>query len=258
MKSYPLIKIAALSAVLTTVMAFSCQDHHNPDPDPVTNCERVEGGARAFPCEFEIVKLEFLRGTTNQVVSTFLPANAKVALPINASQAYFWLSMHSSVYMQYRVRVHVKRIAAASFHPVGGYELVYYRMTPIVPGYPPVYNDIIAEPGVVQSAGNTLPASPAKRPVNFDMPVGETRTAELLVTLGFDYEALGGVYDGEMTIGVVNNTTALKLSGAPYNYNRGRDIQEAKLSFVPESTCENNANCQILNQGTWQAPDWPF
>lgn len=256
MKTRALVKIAAMSAVLITAMAFSCQDHHIPDP--VIHCERVDGSPRAFPCEFEIVKLEFLRGTTNQVVSTFLPGDTTVALPINASQAYFWLSMHSSVYLQYRVRVHVKRIAAASSQPVGGYELVYYRMAPIVPGYPPVYDDIISAPGAVQSAGNTLPLSPAKRPVNFDMPVGETRTAELLVTLGFDYEMLGGVYSGEMVIGVVNNTTALKLFGAPYNYNRGRDIQEARLSFVPEPTCEPNANCQTLSQGTWQGPDWPY
>lgn len=239
-------------------MAFSCGDHNVPDPDPVMNCELVDGNARAFPCEFEIVKLEFLRGNTDRVVSTFRPGDSTVVLPINASLAYFWLSMHSHVYMQYRVRAHVKRIAPASFQPVGGYEMVYYQLSPGAPGYPPIYDDLIGRPDVMQSGGNTPPASPAKRPVNFDMPVGETRTADLMIILGFEFENSGGLFFGDMSIGVVNNTTALKLMGAPYDYNRCRDIQEAKLSFIPAWTCEPYVDCKKLRVGTWQPSDWPY
>jgi len=68
MKNYSLIKVFAVSLVLLTAMAFSCQDHHVPDPDPVIKCNRVDGSPRAFPCEFEIIKIEYYAGKTNRII----------------------------------------------------------------------------------------------------------------------------------------------------------------------------------------------
>jgi len=99
-------------------MAFSCQDHHVPEP--VSNCERVDGTPRAFPCEFEITKLEFLRTNTSQVVKTVLPGSPVVQLPLNDAYHFQYGSQREYAIVDYRVRIHVKRIANASFQPVGG------------------------------------------------------------------------------------------------------------------------------------------
>lgn len=73
MKTLRILKVISLSSVLMLAMAFSCQDHHVPDP--VSNCDLVDGTPRAFPCEFEITKVEFLKKLTNQVSTTILPGH---------------------------------------------------------------------------------------------------------------------------------------------------------------------------------------
>jgi len=238
MKNYSLIKIAAMSAVFVTAMAFSCQDHNLPDPDPVVNCKRIDGTPRAFPCEFEIVKVEFLRNNTSQVVRTVFPSDPNVELPINAAKFYGWGSGRSYIFMQYNIRVHVKRIANPSFLPVGGYEVMDYSLTPAYPPYPPLHDDLIG-PG-----GWPPPGSPAANPVAFDMAIGETRTVEKMVTMQFNTEFPPVTLSyGPNIVSVVNNTTTIKLINAPYNYDRLRDVHEARIAINPSLTCEPGELC---------------
>jgi hypothetical protein len=240
MKTLPLMKAVLLTSVFLTAMAFSCQDHHAPDPDPVENCERIDGTARAFPCEFEITKLEFLRNNTNSVVRTLMQGDTGVALPINASLKFQWLSMRTSMIMEYRVRVHVKRVANPSFQPVGGYEVFAYRLSPPGPPgfpFPPIHDDLI---------GTGLwapPASPPDKPANFNMAIGETRAFETVLYFDFVTEIYKDYYFGKVIVSVINNTTNGKLLAAPYNYDRFRDVHEARIEFRPRLDCEPGANC---------------
>lgn len=235
------LKAVSLLAVLLVAMAFSCQDHSVPDPDPVANCQRVDGTDRAFPCEFEITKLEFLRNNTNNVVRTFLPGDSTIGLPINASVSFVWGSMHAYVWMTYRVRVYVKRIAQASFQPAGGYEIVPYQLSPPVPPdfpFPPLWDDLIGGP-----YGLNPPSATAGNPLDMSMAVGETRSYVATLDLSFDVENQHGQYFGQLMLGIINNTTALTLLGAPYNYNRLRDIHETRFGFKPQLDCEPGAQC---------------
>lgn len=240
MRQLSLIRVLSLAAIFLTAMAFSCQDHHIPDPEPAANCQRVDGTDRAFPCEFQITKLEFLRKNTNNAVRTFLPGDSTIGLPLNAADSYAWGSKHGYVLVTYRVRVHVKRIAPASFQPVGGYEPVLYRLHIATPGSPyhSLYDDIIGSPFGVQP-----PPSPAANPLDMSMAVGETRSFVLSLYLDFDFEVRNGRHFPDLLIGVVNNTTALTLIGAPYNYNLLRDLNEARIRFIPVVDCERGANC---------------
>ena len=241
MKTLGLLKTASLLAVLFLAMAFSCQDHNIPDPDPVANCQRVDGTDRAFPCEFEITKVEFLRNNTNGVVRTFLPGDSTIGLPINAALRAEWGSMHAGIQMIYRMRVHVKRIAPASFQPVGGYEISSYQLSPPVPPgypYPPLWDDLIGGP-----FGLNPPPATANHPLDMSMAVGETRSYESTLQLLFNVESHGAQYFGRQMIGIINNTTALTLLEAPYNYNRLRDIHETGIAVKPYLDCEPGANC---------------
>jgi hypothetical protein len=241
MRALTLLRAVSLASILLAAMAFSCQDHHIPDPDPVANCKLVNGSERAFPCEFEITKLEFLRNNTSNVVRTFVPGDSTVGLPINASLRYVWGSMHAGISMTYRVRVYVKRIAAASFQPLGGYEFSTYQLSPEVPpGYPfpPLWDDFIGGP-----YGLNPPPATAYEPLDMSMAIGETRTYVMNLDLLFNTEVSGAAYFGNQLIGIINYTTAHKLLGTPYNYNRLRDIHETKIAFQPILDCEPGAQC---------------
>lgn len=80
-------------------------------------------------------------------------------------------------------------------------------------------------------------------PVDLNMPIGEMRSYVVRLELVFDTEFQSGQYFGDQLIGVINNTTALTLLGAPYNYHRLRDIHEAKIRFKPQLDCEAGAQC---------------
>jgi hypothetical protein len=240
MRSFTLMRVVSPAILFLTAMAFSCQDHHTPDPDPAANCQRVDGSDRDFPCEFKITKLEFLRKNTNNVVRTFLPGDSTIGLPVNAADSYGWGSKHAYVWMNYRVRVHVKRIAPASFQPVGGYELVLYPLYIADPDSPyhSLYDDIIGSPFGLQP-----PPSPAANPLDMSMAVGETRSYVFPLYLFFDTEFRRGRHFPDLLFGVVNNTTALTLIGAPYNYKLFRDLNEARILFIPLVDCEPGAEC---------------
>ena len=212
-------------------MAFSCQDHYVPDPDPVSNCNRVDGTPRAFPCEFEITKLEFLKTTTNLVVRTVLPGSPDVQLPLDQAYQLEYGSQGAYAQVVFRVLLHIKRIANASFQPVGGYEVSQFRISDPEPPYPAIYNDIIGSgPG-----GNVLPASPAKNPVNLDMTTGETRVIESQVGFVYSFNPSQPKQVGAFYFSIVNNTTSLKLAAAPYSYNLLRDIHEARIVYEPRA-----------------------
>ncbi|WP_342083632.1 hypothetical protein [Dyadobacter sp. OTU695] len=241
MSASDLLRVISLSSVLLTAMAFSCQDHNVPDPEPVANCKRIDGTDRALPCEFEITKLEFLRNNTNNVVRTFLPGDSTIGLPINASLRYVWGSMHAGLQMTYRMRVYVKRIAPASFQPVGGYEIQPYQLSPSGPPgdpLPPIWDDLIGGP-----YGLNPPAATANDPLDMSMAVGETRSYVTTLDLMYNVEYLQGQYFGHLMIGIINNTTALTLLAPPYNYNRLRDIHETRIAVKPNLDCEPGANC---------------
>ncbi|SDD45294.1 hypothetical protein SAMN04487996_10167 [Dyadobacter soli] len=225
MKTLTLIKVVSLSSVLMMAMAFSCQDHQVPEP--VSNCDRVDGTPRAFPCEFEITKLEFLRKNTSQVVKTVLPGSPDVQLSSRDALRFNYGSSREYAIADFRVRVHVKRIAAASFLPVGGYEITYYQLSDPVPPFPAAYDDIF-DP----SLWSAPPSSPSNPITNLDMLVGETRTVETELNMVFDFMGGPQVF-GEIVIGIVNNSTTHTLVAAPYKYDRLRDVHEARIPFKP-------------------------
>jgi hypothetical protein len=229
MKTLRLLKVISLLSFLLMAMAFSCQDHHIPDPDPVANCNRVDGTARAFPCEFEITKLEFLKTTTGQVSRTVLPGNLNVQLPIGDAYHFQYGSQRAYAIVEFRVRLHIKRIAKASFPPVGGYELIRYQLSPPVPIYGSLYNDILTEKGNEWMT----PPSPAGNPITLDMAVGETRTVASEVYFILDLTPTSSHFLGQINFSIGNNSTARTLIAAPYNYDLVRDAYEATIGFIP-------------------------
>lgn len=110
MKHFPVFRLLAFTAILFTAMAFSCQDHNIPDP--VTNCNRVDGTQRAFNCEF--VKAVFYNSVSFRdtiVYGTVTPGNPGIEI----EERYFneWLVSSISGYYHTRVqmKVMIKRIA---------------------------------------------------------------------------------------------------------------------------------------------------
>src|SRR5688572_26371059 len=141
MKTLRILKVISLSSVLMLAMAFSCQDHHVPDP--VGNCDRVDGTPRAFPCEFEITKVEFLKKLTNQVSMTILPGHPDALLILGDAYRSFVGSDAEYRDVFFKVRLHVKRIANPTAQPADGYEIWQYRVTPMDPPFYGIYNDNI-------------------------------------------------------------------------------------------------------------------
>jgi hypothetical protein len=113
MKHYSLLRLITLSAILMTAMAFSCQDLHIPEP--VTNCNRVDGTPRAFNCEFEFVKAEFYK-VFNQSGNTVYYDTATAATPeivVREGERGMWIRSYVSMFyiVPLNVKVTVKRIA---------------------------------------------------------------------------------------------------------------------------------------------------
>ncbi|MCE7064327.1 hypothetical protein [Dyadobacter sp. CY326] len=120
MKNLFMIKLLSYFIIIFFGMAFSCQDHEVavgwPGPTfPVNACERVRGGARAFPCEFQIVRLEILRQNTDEVVDTATPTDSTVTLPTNSAFTFQVRNLGSYFFASWRTKVTVKRVANAQF-----------------------------------------------------------------------------------------------------------------------------------------------
>lgn len=217
MKKHYLLKLGALSAILALATTLSCTDHTNPDPEPVAGCQTVAGTPRAFPCEFKILKVEFLRKTSaTDVFATVTPGNPDIKLPASEAKISGYGSGKSYIFMTFNVRVHVQRVAAPSFQPSVGYELLAYTYDP------PLTDD---------NLGSSY--QPPLNPPNahaFAMPIGATEVKSMEFSYSFDLESpWRRQISGANLVSVVNNTTAGKLLEAPYSYQLLRDIFEANL-----------------------------
>lgn len=228
MKSLGILKVISLSSVLMMAMAFSCQDHDVPDP--VTRCNRVDGTPRAFPCEFEITRVDFLKKLTNDVAATILPGNLDFVLPLEQAYRFEFGSRREYAQVVFKVRIHVKRIATASFPVADGYEVWQYRVTPHGPPYFGIYNDDIGGPG-----GNAIPEPTNNSPIKMDMAVGETRTVDNEIAFVINYYPPQPKQIGDFYFAIMNNTTARKLASAPYNYGLLRDIDEGHIGYAPRA-----------------------
>lgn len=216
MKKHHLLKLGALSSILALAAALSCTDHTTPDPDPEAGCRTVVGIPRAFPCEFKILKVEFLRKTSaTDVFATVTPGNPEVKLPASEAKISGYGSGKSYVFMTFNVRVHIQRVAAPSFLPSVGYELLAYTYDP------PLTDDQV---------GSFQPTLNPAKPQAFAMPVGGTEVKSMEFSYSFDLESpWRRQIAGANLVSVVNNITARKLLDAPYSYQLLRDIFEANL-----------------------------
>ncbi|WP_353720976.1 hypothetical protein [Dyadobacter sp. 676] len=214
MKKRYLLRCAMFSAMLGIITALSCTDHVNPDPP--SSCATVAGIPRAFPCEFRILKVEFLRKTSaTEVFATVTPDNPDIKLPPGEAKTSGYGSGKSYVFMAFNVRVHIQRIAAPSFLPSVGYELFYYTYDP------PLTDD---------NVGSFVPSLNPGSPHAFNMPIGGIEVKNLEFLYSFDLESpWRRQISGVNLVSVANNVTARTLLNAPYSYQLLRDIFETNL-----------------------------
>lgn len=219
MKTHSILKIASLTAVFFTAMAFSCQDHNLPDPEPNLNCNLLDGSQRAFPCEFEITKIEFLEKGTNKVMDTATQNDSAVTLSAKGAQFFAIWSMQSYFDSFWAVRVTVKRIANA---PSPSTYLTRFVIRD--------YLDYVYDPITPTDDQNE------KFPIN--IAIGESFSFESGITMA------GGVvqqnYPNSIyrtssgySVLVQNYETSQLLKKPPYNYLSYRDLAEAKIKFNP-------------------------
>lgn len=115
-------KTSALAAIFLLVVILSCTDHSNPDTgNPGQACTRENGSARFYNCEFEIVKIDFMRQSSNDAsFATITPSSHDIVLP--RSLAYLYQpSSGGGAEILYKIRLHIKRIAEPAFPTPGGY-----------------------------------------------------------------------------------------------------------------------------------------
>lgn len=235
MKHYSMIKVAALSIVLLAAMAFSCEDHSIPDPDPVSNCNRIDGSPRAVDCEFEYVKAEFYRVDrfTNipdtVYFGTVTPANPNLAVK---EQLYGdWVVSYISqfFYLPLQAKVTIRRIAPA---PAGSntYLLRQDMRVGPPPGETGEYNS--------KSGWFELEKDEELKAVNINIPVGGTYTYDMTYNITGRFEYNGDYIDypvyPKYYLLVQNAKTTEMLKATPYNYTKYRDIAEARLPFSPK------------------------
>lgn len=223
MKHYSILRLIAFSVILVTAMAFSCQDHNIPDP--VTNCNQVDGTPRAFNCEFEFVKAEFYdifqgSGDTSYY-ATATPANPDITL--KEGERGRWILSYVSMFyfIPLKVKVTVKRIAPA---PSGSTYLLRQDLLVTSQGTEfPTTKDF------------SLPADEDLTPVNINVPVGGTYTYHTT----YNFVGNAGYSGNDIDYGlksdyyflIQNVETSKSLRQAPYNYTLYRDMAEAKLKF---------------------------
>lgn len=226
MKLASIVQVISTTCILISAMAFSCQDHHVPEP--ITNCNRVDGSPRAFDCEFEFLKAdlyELREGSKPNVKDTIVIASisptssiATIKEPWYAAWIFSPQGMRYSLLMD--VRVTIKRVAP----PANGSDLYLLR------------NNFTAfEKLEYGTYGNTIPGDESLTPVKIDIPVGGTYTYSL------PYQWLGDATDkgkyidynlkSDYYLLIQNVATSELLRQAPYNYNLYRDLADAKFKF---------------------------
>ncbi|MBO9613661.1 MAG: hypothetical protein J7619_13245 [Dyadobacter sp.] len=229
MKHFSFLRLITLLIVFFTAMAFSCQDHHIPEP--VTNCNRIDGTPRAFDCEFEFVKAEFYRvaeygwkPNDTLVYATATSANPNVQIKEPRFANWIVGSRSGLYFIQLPVKVTIKRIAPSPSNSATYFLRKDFRATSNGVEFPTY-------------SGN-LPADDTHRQVKIDVPVGDTYAFLTSYvwsgSASFDGKYMNYHIDGGRDyLAIQNVETSKLLRQAPYNYSLYRDIAEAKLLFHP-------------------------
>jgi hypothetical protein len=197
--------LAALSMLVMTV-ALSCTDHVGPVDPGQSNCLRVNGSPRLYPCEFEIVQIDVMSGSSNtDVYATLTPGNHNVHLLTTEAFSYNRTGTTTAT-LEYKIRLHVKRIASPAFPTPTG-----YWISESVPGGEP------DDPSVLWP--NRYYAAP-----QLNMAIGETS----LVFTRLTYQTLDGLLTLQPSmVSVQNPVTYQTLADPPNNYALVRDRSEA-------------------------------
>lgn len=197
--------LAGLSMLIMAV-ALSCTDHVNPEEPGQSNCLRVDGSPRLYPCEFEIVQIDIMRGSSNtDVYATLTPGNHNVHL-LNTLAFSYLKTGTTTATLEYKIRLHVKRIANPAFPTPTG----YWISESVAGGEPD-------DPSVLRP--NRYYAAPA-----LNMAIGETS----LVFSRLTYGTGDGLLDIQPTmVSIQNPVTYQKLADPPNNYALVRDRSEA-------------------------------
>lgn len=233
MKHFSCIKLLTMAAILFTATAFSCEDHNIPDP--VTNCNRVDGTPRAFNCEFEFVKAEFYRtewvspGITDTIsYGTVTPGSANLEIKEPYYRDWVVSDVSQFFYMPIKVKLTIRRIAPA---PAGSNKYILRNnLRDAVPGNP--------GPGEYSSkSGWDLEPDDELKQVSIDIPVGATYAYHQTYEFSgrFEYGSNFIIYRlaNDYYFLVQNVATSKTLREAPYNYQYYRDMAEARLIFHP-------------------------
>ncbi|MCF2489947.1 hypothetical protein [Dyadobacter sp. CY347] len=215
MKTTALIKSACLSSIFFLAMAFSCQDHNIPDPEPTASCNLADGTPRAFPCEFEIVKIDFMEKNAKKVMSTATQSDSNVTLNTAHAASFSVYGIQGYFRSSWRTRITLKRIAASS--------------TPGPNEY--ITRDIRANNEINDPI--TTPDSNFKK-LSFNIAVGDTISFASTVFIEGGYRG-GGNYS--VSLGylatIQNVATSALLQKPPYNYTFIQDLAEAKINYFP-------------------------
>lgn len=225
MKLVSIVKIISTTCILISAMAFSCQDHHLPEP--TTNCSRVDGSPRALNCEFEFVKADFydLRGSSPNDQDTVIISSLTPASPVATfKEPWYAAWIFNPNGMRYAlvtdVKVTIKRIAP----PAYGSKLYVLR------------NNFAAyEEFEYGTYGSTIPSDESLDPVKIDIPVGATYTYSI------PYQWLGEATDrgkyidyplrAEYYLLIQNLETSKVLRQTPHHYKLYRDLADARFRF---------------------------
>ncbi|SDG94946.1 hypothetical protein SAMN04487996_1265 [Dyadobacter soli] len=196
-----------LSATLLFVLtlAMSCTKDH-VIPEPVSNCNRTNGQPRAFPCEFEIQKLDFMSGSSN--VTAFETLTPTDSLFERKGPYYTWHKTGTETFnVTYKVRLTFKRIAEAPKGTDNQYNLYLLR-------------------------GGT----DSEDFINWDfdintdnMAVGQTRSQFFYIEYDLAIWSPSPLW--MQLFAIVNRGTNEKLKIAPYNYASFRDRAESWIRF---------------------------
>lgn len=222
MKKFPVIKVLASFAILLTTMAFSCQDHHVTDPDPVSNCNRVDGTPRAFPCEFEISKIEIFEKNTDHIIETISPHRLQGGLSMLHAISTQPLSGHTQYVMTYRTKIYIKRITNSPLPSWNKYKVITMQ-----PFNSPDRPDNILFPYPIVNDVNSYQEIPL-------WPIGETKIFESnILFLTSRVVTQTSILFGNPILYcfIVNYNTWEALATAPHNYSALRDISDAKLLY---------------------------
>lgn len=228
-----MLRLLVLSCVFILAMAFSCQDHHIPDP-PVTNCKLVDGTQRAFDCEFEFVKAEFYTMNNSQsgpskkeIYATVTPGNPNFEIKEPDYAAFVFNQRVNVYYEEFPATVTIRRIAPSA---TGSNQyLLRQNIWANSPSDPTEgFSDFSYGAPIVDPA-----------PVTIDIPVGGTYTYEVSYGIGGYYEDKSNYLDyklpgPDLYLMIQSVETGNKLKQAPYNYSLYRDLAEAKLLMRPK------------------------